>query len=107
MNEYVKPPIEAMLKAIRKYDKRVGLRLIYKEYHIPDDKKKVLKLAWDYLEKEFPDAVAQRDKQEGDLEEYLETAERGLPSEAVDSDSDEQSGQEQQEALPQEEKIEL
>lgn len=87
-----KPTLNFIIETVKNYDKRVGLRLIYKQFDVAESDKYKYKELWDMI-KEYQDAAEEWKKPQDDSKEHIGVEENGSPAEAVSCDSVESSGQ--------------
>jgi hypothetical protein len=74
MDEYKVPPIEVMIDFVKRYDRRIGLRMLYSRYNIPKHERDKYRELWskfwekipDSFEKELTDASEKREAEEND-----------------------------------------
>lgn len=87
------PTMEEMVSFVEKYDKRVGLRLIYKKFNIEKKSSRdKFKQLWDDIieaTKGAKDAAREGIQSGSSVEEHIETGEGGPSTETGDSDSNE------------------
>ena len=87
MAKYVKPSPDEMAEYVRKYDKRIGLRMLYRQYGIPEGERYLYRKLWDEFWEAIPDAY---EKETADASQDTET-------ETLDGDSPAPAGQALQE----------
>jgi len=63
MQTYTKPPMETLIDMVKKYDKRVGLRMLYQEYEIPESERYKYRKLWNTFYDLLPDAF-EKDKKD-------------------------------------------
>lgn len=91
------PALQEMVNLVKKYDKRVGMRLIYKNFEMDTETKQKVKHLWDEIEKhlkEQKNATGKGIQPSDNLKEHKQAEQGGLSTEAGDSNSNEQGGQE-------------
>ena len=74
MSDYEKPPVEVVIDMVKRYDRRIGLRMLYKKYNIPKQERDKYRELWsrfwdllpDAFEKEPDDAVGDREAEKND-----------------------------------------
>lgn len=44
-----KPGFKEFSQMVEKYNKRVGLRMLYRKFQVPEEKRQVYRSAWDFL----------------------------------------------------------
>ncbi|KKM76944.1 hypothetical protein LCGC14_1375050 [marine sediment metagenome] len=49
---YRRPPLAVFIEAVKRYDKRIGLRMLYKEYEVPAESRPVFRNMWDRIAQE-------------------------------------------------------
>lgn len=87
MAKSIKPSPEEMAEFVRKYDKRIGMRMLYRAYNIPEGERHLYRKLWDEFWNAMPDAY---EKETADASEDTET-------ETADGDSHAPAGQAVQE----------
>lgn len=50
---YRRPPLAVFVEAVKRYDKRIGLRILYKEYEVPKESRPVFRKMWDKIVQEI------------------------------------------------------
>lgn len=53
---YRRPPLVVFIEAVKRYDKRIGLRVLYKEYEVPAESRPAFRKMWDKIVQEIEDA---------------------------------------------------
>ncbi len=49
---FKRPPLATFIEFVQRYDKRVGLRKLYKDYEIPDEMRPRFRQMWDKIAQE-------------------------------------------------------
>lgn len=49
---YTRPPLAVFIDAVKQYDKRVGLRKLYKDYAVPAELRQNFRDMWDKIAEE-------------------------------------------------------
>ena len=83
MSTYTRPPMETLIDMVKKHDKRVGLRMLYEHYNIPESERYKYRKLWNTFYNLLPDAF---EKEKNNASEVGET-------ETDDGDSEAQSFQ--------------
>lgn len=71
---YVRPTFEQMMYYVQKYKKPQGMRILYRDFNVPNEKKDSCKKAWD-LVKEFYDASREQETEKSDGDSGQESGE--------------------------------
>lgn len=50
---YRRPPLAVFVEAVKRYDKRIGLRMLYKEYDVPKESRPAFRKMWDKITQEI------------------------------------------------------
>lgn len=50
---YTRPSLEVFIDFVQRYDKRVGLRKMYKDFNVPDQSRAGYRLMWDKIAAEI------------------------------------------------------
>lgn len=90
------PTLKEFIKFVEEHDKRIGLRMLYKKYEVPQYDREKFRRAWNLIEERIDNASEKRQQPEGNKPEHKDAEERGVSAGPGSSDSDEQSGQEEQ-----------
>lgn len=53
---YRRPPLAVFIEAVKRYDKRIGLRMLYKEFEVPAESRPVFRKMWDKIAQEIEHA---------------------------------------------------
>jgi len=72
----MKPTCKEFLEYVKKYSKRVGLRLLYRDYKVKDEDKPKCRELWDLAKRGLEDATSSNNGQGKDNEENKETSSR-------------------------------
>lgn len=57
---YRRPPLAVFIEAVKRYDKRIGLRMLYKEFEVPKESRPVFRKMWDKIVQEIEYASSQQ-----------------------------------------------
>ena len=87
MEQYVKPSPDEMAEYVKKYDKRIGLRMLYKRHSVPESERHLYRQLWDEFRAVLPDA----------FEKDIENASEDTETAKDDGDSPASAGQALQE----------
>lgn len=110
------PSLREFISVVKNNDKRIGLRMLYKKYHVSAPERAKYREMWDAIVDEAEEkliereegtgknASEKREKPESNQQQHQPAEEGRVSSETGGGDSDEQSGQEEQEqeTVPQE-----
>jgi len=69
---YRRPTVSQVQEIVRNHDKRVGMRMLYAKFDIPEEKRHLYRRLWDEFYKMMPDAYG---KEQEDASENRETTE--------------------------------
>lgn len=62
MPSYVKPSLDVLIDYVKKYDVRVGLRMIYRKFGVPEGERYKYRKLWNAVWNEIPDAFGKGDE---------------------------------------------
>ena len=65
---YRKPPLAVFIEAVKRYDKRIGLRMLYREFEVPEEIRPRFRVIWDKIaeEIEYASQVESTETPDGD-----------------------------------------